>query len=158
MAKKVEYAQMSLFPEMEAVETPKVSHETIAPTSIANEADDTVYDHTQLFERLAQSDFRMSFHLTPKDIAYIREKGLDTIRQHSADFVAKRLAPATIPNDGKQTPMRGHPVFLAQHATACCCRGCFQKWHHIPAGRTLSPVEQKYAVSVLMEWIQRQLQ
>lgn len=157
MAKKIEYTQMSLFPEMETTETEKVTEKVITPIATENTADDTIYDHTQLFERLAQSDFRRSFHLKPKDLAYIREKGLDTIRKHATDFVAKRLAPADIPNDGKQTPMRGHPVFLAQHATACCCRGCFQKWHHIPAGRALSPVEQKYAVSVLMEWIEREL-
>ena len=80
-----------------------------------------------------------------------------TIRSHAADFVAKRLAPAVIPNDGKQTPMRGHPVFLAQHATGCSCRGCFAKWHHIPAGRVPTAEEQQYAVSVLMEWITRQV-
>ena len=57
-------------------------------------------------------------------------------------FIRKRLAPAVIPNDGKQTPMRGHPVFIAQHATGCCCRGCFEKWHRIPAGRELTDEEQ----------------
>lgn len=57
---------------------------------------------------------------------------MDTIRSHASDFVRTRLAPAQIPNDGKQTPMRGHPVFLAQHATGCCCRGCLYKWHRIP--------------------------
>ena len=72
-------------------------------------------------------------------------------------FVAKRLAPAVIPNDGKQTPMRGHPVFIAQHATGCCCRGCFFKWHHIPTGRQLTEEEQQYAVAVLMTWIEKQV-
>lgn len=115
------------------------------------------YDHTRLFERLSQSAFRSKFKLSAKDKAYIQEKGMATIRSHAADFVAKRLAPAEIPNDGKQTPMRGHPVFLAQHATGCCCRGCFAKWHHIPAGRALTAEEQQYAVSVLIEWIQRHL-
>lgn len=38
------------------------------------------------------------------------------IRQHAQDFIAKREAPAFIPNDGKQTPMKGHPVFIAQHS------------------------------------------
>ena len=114
------------------------------------------YDLTNLFTRLAQSDFRSSFHLKPKDREYIDKKGLDTIRQHAADFVSKRLAPAFIPNDGQQTPMRGHPVFLAQHATGCCCRGCFYKWHHIPQGRELTPVEQAYAVEVLMTWITKE--
>ena len=115
------------------------------------------YDLTNLFERLAKSDFRSRFHLSMKDREYIMEKGLPTIRKHAEDFVAKRLAPAVIPNDGKQTPMRGHPVFLAQHATGCCCRGCFFKWHHIPAGRALTKEEQKYAVAVLMAWIEKQI-
>ena len=87
--------------------------------------------YVQLFERLGNSRFRSSFHLKQKDIDYINEKGLDTIREHARDFIAKREAPAVIPNDGKQTPMRGHPVFIAQHATATCCRGCIQKWHKI---------------------------
>ena len=67
--------------------------------------------YRQLFERLDNSKFRSSFHLKQKDIDYINEKGLDTIRQHAKDFIAKREAPAYIANDGKQTPMRGHPVF-----------------------------------------------
>ncbi len=114
------------------------------------------YNHEELFKRLAQSNFRSSFHLKTKDKAYITSKGMDVIRQHATDFVAKRLAPAVIPNDGKQTPMRGHPVFLAQHATGCCCRGCFYKWHHVPQGRALSIEEQEYAVDVLMTWIERE--
>jgi len=114
------------------------------------------YDLTDLFARLAKSDFRSRFHLTKKDKEYIAEKGLSTIRRHAEDFIAKRLASAVIPNDGKQTPMRGHPVFLAQHATGCCCRGCFYKWHHIPAGRELTNEEQQYAVAVLMAWIETQ--
>lgn len=92
-----------------------------------------------------------------KERAYIEEKGMVTIRRHAEDFVAKRLAPAVIPNDGKQTPMRGHPVFLAQHATGCCCRGCLSKWHHIQPGHQLSPEEQRYIVAVLMTWIEQQL-
>jgi hypothetical protein len=114
-------------------------------------------DLAGLFGRLAQSAFRSRFRLLQKDRDYISAKGLATIRRHASDFVAKRLAPAVIPNDGKQTPMRGHPVFLAQHATACCCRGCFAKWHHIPASRQLTAEEQAYAVSVLMAWIEQQL-
>lgn len=110
----------------------------------------------ELFVRLSQSNFRSRFALKAKDKAYIQEKGWDTIRQHAADFIRKRLAPAFIPNDGQQTPMRGHPVFIAQHATGCCCRGCFSKWHHIPAGRELTGEEQQYAVAVIMEWIRRQ--
>ena len=63
--------------------------------------------YKQLFERLGNSKFRSGFHLKQKDIDYINDKGLDTIRQHARDFIAKREAPAVIPNDGKQTPTKG---------------------------------------------------
>ena len=125
------------------------------------EADSTptpIYDHTALFERLAQSAFRSRFHLSAADRAYIQSRGLTIIRQHAATFVAQRLGPAIIANDGRQTPMRGHPVFVAQHPTGCCCRGCLYRWHHIAPGHTLTKAEQQYAVSVLMAWIERQLQ
>ena len=121
-------------------------------------SDKKEYDLTDLFERLSKSGFRSRFHLSRKDRDYIIDKGLPTIRKHAEDFVAKRLAPAVIPNDGKQTPMRGHPVFIAQHATGCCCRDCFFKWHQIPAGRELTKEEQDYAVAVLMAWIDKQMQ
>ena len=83
--------------------------------------------YAQLFERLGNSKFRSSFHLKQADKEYVREKGMEMIRQHARDFIAKREAPTVIPNDGKQTPMRGHSVFIAQHATATCCRGCIRK-------------------------------
>ncbi len=145
MATQQKYIQLDLFQEAEENEK-----ELESPVC-------QKYDLTDLFARLAKSDFRSRFHLTKKDKEYISQKGLPTIRRHAEDFIAKRLAPAVIPNDGKQTPMRGHPVFLAQHATGCCCRGCFYKWHHIPAGRELTKEEQQYAVAVLMAWIEKQL-
>ena len=111
-----------------------------------------------LFSRLQSSPFRAKFKLSDKDRTYIQQKTLETIEKHCRDFVQKRLAPAFIPNDGKQTPMRGHPVFVAQHATACCCRGCLYKWHKISQNRPLSPKEQDYIVSVIMEWIERQME
>lgn len=117
----------------------------------------TEQEYPELFARLSRSKFRSRFHLTEKDKAYAREKGMDTIRSHANDFIEKRLAPAEIPNDGKQTPMRGHPVFIAQHATACCCRGCLAKWHGIPAGKALTEAQKQYVVDVLMAWIQREL-
>ena len=113
--------------------------------------------YEELFKKLSRSAFRSRFKLTPKDIEYINKKGLDTIKLHAEDFIAKRIAPDYIPNDGKQTPMRGHPVFIAQHATAVCCRGCLEKWHHISKNTKLSASEQEYIVSVIMEWIVRQM-
>lgn len=110
-----------------------------------------------IFNRLATSLFRSSFSLKEKDRAYIDGKGLDTIKRHAEDFIATRLAPASIPNDGKQTPMRGHPVFIAQHACACCCRGCLFKWYSVPKGVELSSEQQRKIVAILMAWIERQL-
>ena len=117
----------------------------------------TLPERGQLFSRLAGSKFRSGFRLTDKDRQYIAEKGTDVIRSHAADFVRTRLAPENPPNDGKQTPMRGHPVFPAQHATACCCRSCLEKWHGIPSGKVLNEAEQRYIVSVIMDWIEMQL-
>ena len=113
--------------------------------------------YKQLFEHLEASKFRSSFHLKQKDIDYINEKGLEVIRQHAQDFIAKREAPAVIPNDGKQTPTKGHPVFIAQHATATCCRECIRKWHKMQPGRELSQIQQDYLVDVIMIWIEKEL-
>ena len=110
-----------------------------------------------LFTRLAASAFRSRFQLKASDRQYVREKGMDTIRIHAEDLIRKRLSPAEIPNDGKQTPMRGHPVFIGQHATGTCCRGCLEKWHGIPKGRELTSEEQSYVVDILMQWIGRQM-
>lgn len=110
-----------------------------------------------LWERLSRSPFRSRFSLKASDRAYVEEKGMDVIKEHAREFVRKRLGPAEPKNDGKQTPMRGHPVFLAQHATATCCRGCLEKWHHIPRGGELTKEEQEYAVGVIVEWIRRQM-
>ncbi len=115
-------------------------------------------DLNVLFEKLSKSKFRNGFHLKDKDKQYVLDKGIDTIRAHAKDFVASRLAPALIPNEGKQTPTKGHPVFIGQHATACCCRGCLRKWHYIPEKRALTGEEQAYVVNVLMSWIEREMQ
>lgn len=115
------------------------------------------YNFDDVFSRLAKSDFRRRFRLNADNVAYVKDKGLPLVSLHAADIIRKRLAPAVIPNDGKQTPMRGHPVFIAQHATGCCCRGCLSKWHGIPAGRELTADEQEYIVALLMAWIKKQL-
>lgn len=110
----------------------------------------------EILEKLAKSNFRSKFKLKAKDIEYINQKGLDKIYSHACDFIKKRVAPAEIANDGKQTPMKGHPVFIAQHATATCCRGCIEKWHKFPKGIELTEKQQEYLVFVIMEWIKRQ--
>ena len=97
-----------------------------------------------ILDKLAKSKFRSRFKFRAKELEYIRDKGLDTVYSHACDFIRDRVAPANPENDGKQTPMRGHPVFIAQHATATCCRRCINKWHKIPINRELSDREEKF--------------
>ena len=105
---------------------------------------------------LSKSKFRSSFKLTKKMKEYIKSNGYDIIENHAFDLIKKRLAPKEILNDGRQTPMKGHPVFIAQHATGCCCRGCLEKWHRISKEKELSEKEIKFIVALSMEWIKRQ--
>lgn len=106
---------------------------------------------------LKKSKFRSSFHLKEVDKNYIAKNGMEKIKSHAYDFIKKRLAPKEILNDGKQTPMRGHPVFIAQHATATCCRNCLFKWHHISQNKELTEQEINYIIEVIMEWIRQEL-
>jgi hypothetical protein len=110
----------------------------------------------KVFAALEKSSFRQGFRLRGKELLYLRSKGLPVVLEHAADFIEKRLAAASPANDGKQTPMRHHPVFIAQHATATCCRGCLQKWHGIPKGRALDSGEKAYIVEVIKMWLMRQ--
>jgi exodeoxyribonuclease V alpha subunit len=105
---------------------------------------------------LSKSKFRSSFHLKKNMINYINNKGFNNIKNHAYEFINERLVPANPINDGKQTPMRGHPVFIAQHACACCCRGCLEKWHHIAKGRELTNNEVNYIVMLLITWIKKE--
>lgn len=111
----------------------------------------------ELFEKLRTSSFRSRFRLSQNDRAYIADRGLDVISDHAFDFIRTRLAPASVPNEGRQTPFRGHPVFVAQHASATCCRRCLKKWHHIERGRPLNEDEICYIHDVIIAWIRQQL-
>jgi exodeoxyribonuclease V alpha subunit len=114
-------------------------------------------DWSVLKKSLAKSKFRSSFKLKPKDLEYINEKGLEEIRKHAEEFIKERLAPAQPKNDGKQTPFRGHPVFIAQHATATCCRGCLEKWHGILKNKALNDEENRYIIDIIMKWIEKNI-
>ncbi len=105
--------------------------------------------------KLSRSKFRSSFVLKKRERSYLEEKGLEKIEEHAFSFIKDRLCSKDLVNDGKQTPMRGHPVFVAQHATATCCRGCLSKWHHIGKDKNLSDKEVRFIVALIMEWIKR---
>ena len=107
-------------------------------------------------DRIGRHHFRARFHLRGRDRAVVDLRGLTTVRQHAEDLIGKRLAPAEPRNDGRQTPYRGHPVFVAQHATATCCRTCLSRWHDIPAGHELDEAERTYVVDVICRWIERE--
>ena len=110
-------------------------------------------DWPELRERLSRSRFRSRFDLSDADRAYVALRGWGELAVQAEKILRERLAPAEPRNDGRQTPMRGHPVFLAQHATGACCRGCLAKWHGVPAGRELTDAEVAHVVSCLLAWI-----
>ena len=112
----------------------------------------------EVFDALEKSSFRRRFRLRGRELAYLRRRGLPVVLEHAADFIEKRLAAAFPANDGRQTPMRHHPAFIAQHATATCCRGCLEKWHRIPKGRPLDTPEKLYILEVVRRWLERQEQ
>ncbi len=105
---------------------------------------------------LKKSKFRSSFHLRKYMITYINNKGMNIIESHTEDFINKNLK-VLLPNDGKQTPTKAHPVFIAQHATATCCRGCIEKWYHIPKNKELSEKEIRFIKALIIEWIKKEL-
>ncbi len=116
-------------------------------------------DIPKLLDSLSKTKFRGSFHLNSKMILYTKEKGIDKIRKDAYELVSKRLGSKSPKNDGKQTPMRQvHPVFIAQHATGCCCRGCLERIHHIQKGKELSKEEIDYIVEVIIFWIEREVE
>lgn len=116
-------------------------------------------DIERLLISLNKTKFRGSFHLNNKMKEYVLTKSITKIESDCYDLITKRLAPAVIPNDGKQTPMRQvHPVFIAQHATGTCCRGCLERIHHIPKNRELTKEEIDYIVKVIMTWIKNEIE
>ena len=113
-------------------------------------------DIDELFSALGRSKFRSRFRLSGKDAEYFKQNGMAAILEHARDFVMRRLAEANPANDGKQTPMRNHPVFIAQHATGTCCRKCLQKWHYISRGKSLTEEQIDYIIEVLKRWFSGQ--
>ncbi len=108
-------------------------------------------------KKLSKSKFRSKFHLSDSDCRYIQKHGLDEIRLHATQFIIARLSPAFPKNDGRQTPFKNHPVFVAQHATATCCRKCMNKWYNVPKGVILNQFQMDFAVELIIYWINLQL-
>ena len=114
--------------------------------------------NNEILNRLSKSKFRSSFHLRKYMFDYIKDKGLDTIEKHTIDFINKNLENYNPTTDGKQTPTKNHPVFIAQHATATCCRGCIEKWYKIPKERRLTEKEKNFIKALILEWINKEIE
>jgi len=115
-------------------------------------------DLDEVFRRLAASPFRRKFKLQGRERAYAETWGLAHVRKQAAELIAKRLAPVEPLNDGRQTPWRNHPVFVAQHATATCCRGCLEKVHEIAKGHALTNDETTHVLDAIQRWLKAQLE
>jgi predicted Fe-S protein YdhL (DUF1289 family) len=113
-------------------------------------------DLDTVFDALATSAFRRRFALGVREARYLRERGVATLVAQAHDLIGKRLAPQAPLNDGRQTPFRGHPVFIAQHATATCCRSCLEKWHGIAANKVLDEAERRHVVAAIERWLREQ--
>ena len=113
----------------------------------------------ELFEALSHSAFRSKFRLSYADRTYAETRNDELLKKHakrnSSRQNRKRESEKTT---AKQTPYKGHPIFTAQHATGCCCRGCLYKWHGIDKGRELTEEELNTLSDVILEWIHRDLQ
>jgi Domain of unknown function (DUF4186) len=109
-------------------------------------------------DAIGRHPFRRKFRLRGRERALAQLRGPATVRAHARELIAKRVAPAAPDKDGRQTPYRGHPVFVAQHGSATCCRNCLERWHGIPKGRELSAEELEYVVDVICRWIELELE
>ena len=110
----------------------------------------------ETFKALDRSPFRVRQRLGAREQRQLVELGLNTVLVQARAILEDRLVPAQLKGDGRQTPFQGHPVFVAQHATATCCRKCLAKWHGIGTGAALTAEEVDYVLQVLRRWLQSQ--
>lgn len=114
-------------------------------------------DWQELKQKLADDGRFEKYVLGEAEQEYVSSRGMAILRLHATDFVNKRLAPANPKNDGRQTPTKGHPVFIAQHACGCSDRGSLAQFYHIEKGRTLTSEEVELIVNVILTWIEENI-
>ncbi|HEY5652918.1 MAG TPA: DUF4186 family protein [Pontiella sp.] len=110
-----------------------------------------------LKKKLSEDGRFEKFSLGEAEQEYVTSRGMDILRLHAADFVNKRLAPANPKNDGRQTPTKGHPIFIAQHACGCNDRSSLEEFFGYEMGRSLTPDEVERIVDVILLWIDEHL-
>jgi len=111
-----------------------------------------------LKKKLAEAGRLEQFTLGDPEKEYVESRGMEILKLHATDFVNKRLAPAQPKNDGRQTPTKGHPVFIAQHATGCNDRSSLEEFYGIGKGRELTQDEVEMIVDVILRWITEKME
>ncbi len=114
-------------------------------------------DWSTLKKKLSDEGRLDKFVLGEPEQEYVTSRGMEILRLHATDFVNKRLAPANPKNDGRQTPTKGHPVFIAQHACGCNDRSSLEEFFGIEKGRELTEGEVEMIVDVILKWIEEHL-
>ena len=109
----------------------------------------------EAFAILSRSAFRRRFVLQDRELAYLQTWGMRHVMKQAGEIIDRRVASAEPHNDGRQTPWRNHPVFVAQHATATCCRGCLEKVHGIAKGQALTAGERTHVLAAIDRWLSR---
>ena len=113
-------------------------------------------DLDEAFRRIAASSFRRKFRLQGRELAYLQTWGLPHVMRQAEEILRTRVAPELPKNDGRQTPWRNHPVFVAQHATGTCCRGCIEKTYGIAKGHALTDDELRHVLAAIERWLSSQ--
>lgn len=119
-------------------------------------------DNKQLIDQtlfhLAKTKYRRQYVLSPKLKEYCRQTGMEKLRRKAFEIVREKVSSPYYKGEGRQTPLDGHPIYIAMHATGTCCRTCLEVWHSIVSGRRLTEKDIIYIVDTIMEWIKRQLE
>ena len=104
----------------------------------------------EVFSKLNKTGRISNFSLGDAEIEYVSSRGIEILRLHATDFIQKRIAPKEPKNDGHQTPAKGHPVFLAQHACGCNDRDSVEQFFGFKKGSLLKEKEVNLIVDVIV--------
>ena len=107
--------------------------------------------------QLSKSPVYNEIYLTQKERKYYLERNCEEMRKETEEIVRKSLEKKISPKKDKHTRQWGHPVYVAQRATGCCCRKCLYEWHNIPVNRRMTENEVRYVTDLLMEWMKRDM-
>ena len=111
----------------------------------------------EVFSKLNKTGRISNFSLGDAEIEYVSSRGIEILRLHATDFIQKRIAPKEPKNDGYQTPAKGHPVFLAQHACGCNDIDSVEQFFGFKKGSLLKEKEVNLIVDVIVSWLEDQI-